>query len=70
VFQLLFDPTAGIAGFASLIDGRFVGKSHVSGTREHPLVKYRLEPGERREVRLTTVPLAGSNYPATIVVRS
>ncbi len=70
VFQVLFDPTAGTAGFASLIDGQFVGKSHVVGSREHPLVKYTLGPGERREVRLTTVPLAGSNYPATIVVRS
>lgn len=70
VFQVLFDPTAGIAGFASLIDGQFVGKSHVVGSREHPLVRYTLAPGERRQVRLTTVPLAGSNYPATIVVRS
>jgi len=70
VFQVMFDPTAGIAGVASLIDGRFVGKSHVVGSRELPLMTFTLSPGERRAVRFSTLPLAGSNYPATIVVRS
>lgn len=68
--RVMFDPTAGIAGVASLIDGRFHGKSHVVGTRELPLAEYTLSPGQQRKVRLSTVPLAGSNYPATIVVRS
>ena len=68
--KVMFDPTAGIAGVASIIDGQFYGKSHVVGTRELPLASFRLSPGERRQVRVNTMPLAGSNYPATIVVRS
>ncbi|MCC6485765.1 MAG: hypothetical protein IT209_13060 [Armatimonadetes bacterium] len=68
--QVMFDPTAGVAGVASMIDGQFHGKSHVVGTRELPLAKYTLNPGEQRKVHMSTVPLAGSNYPATIVVRS
>lgn len=70
VFQVMFDPTAGIAGVATMIDGQFVGKSHHVGSRELPLASYTLSPGERRQVHFSTVPLAGSNYPATIVVRS
>lgn len=68
--KVMFDPTAGIAGVASIIDGQFYGKSHVTGTREVPLASFRLSPGESRQVRVNTMPLAGSNYPATIVVRS
>ncbi|MEI6914883.1 MAG: hypothetical protein WCL39_07115 [Armatimonadota bacterium] len=68
--QVMFDPTAGVAGVASMIDGRFFGRSHVVGMREFSLASYKLAPGEKRRVRVSTVPLAGSNYPATIVVRS
>lgn len=68
--DVMFDATAGIAGIASMIDGQFAGKSHVTPAREYSLATFRLSPGERRQVRLSTVPLAGSNYPATIVVRS
>lgn len=67
---VMFDPTAGIAGIATMIDGQYYGKSHVSGTRELPLAKIRLNPGETREVPVTTIPLAGSHYPASLVVRS
>ena len=56
--KVMFDPTAGIAGVASIIDGQFYGKSHVVGTRELPLASFRLSPGERRQVRVNTLPLA------------
>ena len=69
-FQVVFNATAGISGIATLINGEFKGKSHVATHREEPLVKYVLNPGERRQVRLSTLPLAGSHYPATIIVRS
>lgn len=69
-FQVVFDATAGISGIATLINGEFKGKSHVATHREEPLVKYVLNPGERRQVRLSTLPLAGSHYPATIIIRS
>lgn len=69
-FQVVFDATAGISGIATLINGEFKGKSHVATHREEPLARYVLNPGERRQVRLSTLPLAGSHYPATIIIRS
>ncbi len=68
--QVMFDATAGIAGIASIINGQFFGKSHVDPPREVPLAKFLLSAGEQRHVKFKTLPLAGSNYPATIVVRS
>lgn len=68
--SIVFDPTAGIASGVFIIDGKFCLKKHAQPPSEYTLTTYRLKPGEIRNVRIVTVPLAGSNYPATLVVRS
>ena len=68
--SVLFDPSAGLASGVFIIDGKFVLIKYAQPPSEVPLASYRLKPGEIRDVRILTVPLAGSNYPATLVVRS
>jgi hypothetical protein len=36
---------------------------------EADLATFRLQPGERRAIRLETIPVGGSSYPARVVVR-
>jgi hypothetical protein len=68
--QVVFDPAAGIASGIFVIDGSFVSAKYAKPPAEIPLATYRLKPGEVRNVRILTLPLAGSNYPATLVVRA
>lgn len=65
-----FDPTAGAASGVFMIDGAFVAMRYALPPDDVPLASYQLKPGETRLVNIVTVPVAGSNYPATLVVRS
>jgi hypothetical protein len=67
---VVFDPSAGLASGVFIIDGEFVSTKYVKPPSEFSLKSYRLRPGEVRYVRIVTLPVAGSNYPATLVVRS
>jgi hypothetical protein len=67
---VLFDPSAGIASGVFYIDGEFVSTKYVKPPAEFALKSYQMKPGEVRYVRVITLPVAGSNYPATLVVRS
>ncbi|MGQ9698531.1 MAG: hypothetical protein ACUVRO_11135 [Armatimonadota bacterium] len=68
--EVLFEPSAGIARGVFWIDGSRVETEHLLPPREYPLVRYQLEPGASRDIRILTMPLAGSNYPATVIVRA
>jgi hypothetical protein len=68
--RVLFDPTAGLASGVFIIDGELVSMKYAKPPDEYPLAMYELKPGEVRTVRITTLPVAGSNYPANLVVRS
>ncbi len=68
--QVLFDPAAGIASGVFVIDGSFVSAKYAKPPHEISLATYRLKPGETRNVKILTLPLAGSNYPATLIVRA
>ncbi|MEN6612118.1 MAG: hypothetical protein ABFD47_01500 [Armatimonadota bacterium] len=67
---VVFDPSAGLASGVFIIDGEFVSTKYIKPPSEFSLKSYRLRPGEVRYVRIVTLPVAGSNYPATLVVRS
>ncbi|MDH7602113.1 MAG: hypothetical protein QHI38_08190 [Armatimonadota bacterium] len=68
--QVVFDPAAGIASGIFVIDGSFVSAKYAKPPAEIPLATYRLKPGETRHLKILTLPLAGSNYPATLIVRA
>ena len=67
--QLVFDPTAGLAGAVFLIDGKYAEVPQINAPAEAILARYSMSPGTKRTVTVRTMPLAGSNYPATLVVR-
>jgi hypothetical protein len=68
--KVLFEPTAGPASGIFLINGQIIGAKFVTPPTEFEVTSIRLQPGESKQVRITTIPLAGSAYPATIIVRS
>jgi hypothetical protein len=68
--SLLFESAAGLASGVFLIDGKYVKVTHVAPPLEVPLANYTLGPNESKTVSIKTIPLAGSAYPATILVRS
>ncbi len=69
VAELVFDPAAGVARGVFLVDGRMMETTHIQPPQEYVLGTYPLGPGEKKQVHVLTMPLAGSNYPATFVVR-
>lgn len=68
--NVVFEPGAGLASGVFMIDGKWVKVTHISPQVEVTLVSYTLAPNQSRLVSIKTVPLAGSAYPATILVRS
>lgn len=68
--SVVFDPTAGPASGAFFIDGKFVSVRYAQPPTEVTLRWFMLNAGETRMCRVMTVPLAGSNYPATLIVKS
>ena len=58
-----------MAGGIFLIGNKRVEIPQTDMPKEHTLETYTLEPGESKNVRIRTLPLSGSNYPATIIVR-
>jgi hypothetical protein len=52
-----------------IIDGAVVEAEAVSPPVEAALATFRLQPGERRAVRVETIPVGGSSYPARVIVR-
>ena len=68
--QVLFEPSAGIASGIFWIDGQIIGTTHRKPPDEFKLAGFTLAPNGKRSMLIRTIPLSGSNYPATILVRS
>jgi hypothetical protein len=67
--RIVFDPSAGLASGLFVLDGRRIEIPQINIPRDFTLASYVLQPGEARTVRIRTIPVSGSNYPATIVVK-
>ncbi len=68
--SFIFDPTAGPASGVFSIDGKMATVKYAQPPKEITLHTITLAPGQSQICHITTVPLAGSNYPATLIVRS
>jgi hypothetical protein len=66
--NLRFEPSGGLAGAFFFIDGKPVEIVRTNMPEETTLATYKLMPKEIRSVKIRTMPLAGSNYPARIIV--
>ncbi|MEQ1935440.1 MAG: hypothetical protein ABL962_16395, partial [Fimbriimonadaceae bacterium] len=67
--EVVFEASAGYSGALFVLNGE-VKRTPLLQPKEEVLVaKMKLAAGERRRFAMMTVPLSGSSYPATIVIR-
>ena len=67
--RVVFEPSAGLAGGVFLVGDRRIEIPRSDMPDETTLASCRLAPGEVRNVRIRTLPVSGSNYPATLIIR-
>ncbi|MEN6372569.1 MAG: hypothetical protein ABFD64_11220 [Armatimonadota bacterium] len=67
--KIIFDPTAGPASGIFVVEGRIIGVKMVAPPREFQITAVRVPAGQSKELTITTMPLGGSAYPASIVIR-
>lgn len=67
--KVVFEPSAGPASGLFVINGKVVGIKVVSPPNEFEVFSTRVPAGQAKEFTILTMPLAGSAYPATLVVR-
>lgn len=67
--EVVFETSAGYSAGLFVVDGQPRSIRPIQPKTVVQLAKFRLEPGKSRQVLLTTIPLSGSCYPATISVR-
>lgn len=66
---LSLSPDAGDARGVFVIDGEFIEAPVTSPPLEAELATFRLQPGERKTVRVQTLPVGGSSYPARLILK-
>jgi hypothetical protein len=67
--EVVFEPSAGYSGAIFMIDDRYVMTPKLLPKSEARIATYRLKPGESKKLKIMTMPLSGSSYPATIYIR-
>jgi len=68
--SVVLAPEAGWARGAFIIEGKLVEAPQVAPPADAELWKVKLAPRERRKVHIQGIPVGGSSYPVSIVVRS
>lgn len=68
--RILLNPEAGWARGVFLIEGKLVEAPQIAPPGEAVLWTVRLAPQEQRRVSIRSIPVGGSSYPVSIVVRS
>jgi hypothetical protein len=67
--EVVFEASAGYSGALFVLNGEVRRTPLLQPKEEAQIMRVRLQPGEKRQLTMMTVPLSGSSYPATIVVR-
>jgi hypothetical protein len=67
--EIAFEPSAGYSGGIFFVDDRYVITPKLKPKSEARIARYHLNPGETRKVKIVTMPLSGSSYPATLYIR-
>jgi hypothetical protein len=68
--KLVFSAEAGWVRGVFVIDGKLIESPELAPPGESVLWSVKLSPKEQKRVRIRTIPVGGSFYPASIVVRS
>ncbi|MCX7799833.1 MAG: hypothetical protein N2109_05765 [Fimbriimonadales bacterium] len=67
--EVVFEASAGYSGALFVVDNQYVRTPLLQPKQEFRLVRTRLEPRRSRRFAILTLPLSGSSYPATLVIR-
>jgi hypothetical protein len=68
--NLVLAAEAGGARGVFLVDGRIIEVPQISPPAERVIASYRLQPGMHGSMSIRTLPVGGSAYPVTLVVRT
>lgn len=69
VVQLVFNPRGGHATGTFLVDQKLIEVPNTAAFKESPITSIKLEAGEQKQVKITTIPEGASSYPVRIVVK-
>jgi hypothetical protein len=67
--EVVFESSAGYSGGLFIVNGTLMRTPLMQPKTESQLARFRLNPGASRHFDITTIPLSGSSYPATITIR-
>ncbi len=67
--EIVFEASAGYSGALFIVNGELKRTPLLQPKDEALIMRVKLSSGEKRKLTIMTVPLSGSSYPATIVVR-
>jgi hypothetical protein len=67
--EIAFEATAGPASGIFVVDGNLVKVRYLTPPSEISLGKVTVAPGQTKSFSISTIPLSGSAYPATLIIR-
>ena len=67
--EVAFETSAGYSGGIFMIDDEYLMTPKMLPKKQARIAKFTLSPGANRKVRIQTLPLSGSSYPATLFIR-
>jgi hypothetical protein len=67
--EIVFEASAGYSGGLFLVNGNYLKARPMAPKATVRLGKYHLLPNSSQVIEITTVPLSGSSYPATLMIR-
>ena len=68
--EVLFEATAGPAAGVFLLDGKYAEVKRLGPPDERLIGSYLVRSGKTRSLHIRTIPLSGSAYPATLIIRA
>jgi hypothetical protein len=68
--EVLFEATAGPAAGVFLLDGKYAEVKRLGPPDERLIGTYMVYAGKSRNMSISTIPLSGSAYPATLIIRA
>ncbi len=67
--EVAFETSAGYSGGIFMVDDEYLMTPKMLPKKQARIAKFTLSPGANRKVRIQTLPLSGSSYPATLFIR-
>jgi hypothetical protein len=67
--EVVFESSAGYSGALFVVNGKMLRTPLLQPKEEVQIAKVHLEPSESQSIKVLTIPLSGSSYPATLTVR-